>query len=70
MRPALYTFLVGVAIMAFVAFMLLQWPAPEPLHVCGGIQTTGPNGDLRCGPLPAPLPNGMTPLPDHAIDYR
>jgi hypothetical protein len=67
LRPALYTFLAGVAIMAFVAMLILPWPTAEPLTVCGGTQTTGPNGEIKCAGLPYVPSNGVLP---RAIDYR
>ena len=67
MRPALYTFLAGVAIMAFVAMLILPWPTPDPPMVCGGTQTTGLNGEMKCGALPPVPPNGV---PHRAIDFR
>jgi hypothetical protein len=70
MRPALYTLLTGVAILAFVGILLISSSSTEPLSVCGGISATTPDGMVKCAPLPASLPAGMTPLPYHAIDYR
>jgi len=67
LRPALYTFVVGVAIKGFVAVMILPWRTADTLSVCGGTQTTGPNGEIECGALPPMLSNGVLPLP---IDYR
>ncbi|MFL5687166.1 MAG: hypothetical protein ACJ77D_14050 [Chloroflexota bacterium] len=67
MRPALYTFLVGVAIMAVVALLLAAPQMQDALTVCGGTQTTGPNGEIKCAGIPPQPPNGIAPRP---IDYR
>ena len=67
MRPALYTSVVGLAIMAVVALLILPLPAPERVTVCGGTQTTGPNGEIKCPGLPPMPANGVLP---RAIDYR
>ena len=67
MRPALYTFLAGVAIMAFVAMLILPWPTPRHVTACGGTHTTGPNGETKCAGLPRVPSNDVVP---RAIDYR
>jgi hypothetical protein len=57
MRPALFTLLVGVAIMAVVALMLVPWPPARPLATCSGgpvpeggytFMTTGVDGEPYC----------------------
>ena len=73
MRPALSTFLVGVAIMAVVALLLVQWPKPRLSTVSsgghGGIPSSYtclyPDGvrDLYC------VPRGPT-VPALPIDGR
>ena len=51
--------------MAVVAFLLAPLPTPEALMVCGGTQTTGPDGQVDCDGLAIPP---LTPIPDRS--YR
>jgi hypothetical protein len=53
--------------MAVVAFLLAPLPTPQPVGVCGGTQTTGPNGEIKCAGLPAVPSDGIVP---RAIDFR
>ncbi|HEX7777725.1 MAG TPA: hypothetical protein VF424_00720 [Vicinamibacterales bacterium] len=57
MRQAFYTFLVGVAILAVVALLLVKWPDANPLSTCSGgpvpeggytFMTTGVDGEPYC----------------------
>ena len=57
MRQAVYTFLVGVAIMAVVGLVLAPWPAARPIATCSGgpvpeggytFMTTGVDGEGYC----------------------
>ena len=48
MRPALYTFLAGLAVIAFVGALLLVVGVSAPSNTCLGSSTIGPNGGIVC----------------------
>ena len=67
MRPALYTFLVGVAAIAFVGAVLLVVGVSAPSSVCLGSSTTGPNGGVTCT---GGIGRFLSPEPTVDMDYR
>jgi hypothetical protein len=65
MRPALYTVLTGVVVLAFVAAVLVVLRQSEPRRLgCPGPHSIGPNGEIGCGISPA-VPESLWYHPDY-----